>query len=136
MLRRALLPSCGLAALLVGCSTVPGPSCAAGEQRSVSELLYFGTAKARGAVSAEEWSSFLGSVVTPRFPQGLSAWQAAGQWQSADGSLTRENSYVLNLVHPEGEAADKAIQAIVAEYKSRFQQEAVLRVKSHACISV
>jgi len=52
-----------------------------------------------------------------------------------DGSLTRENSYVLNLVHPEGEAADKAIQAIVAEYKSRFQQEAVLRVKSSACIS-
>ena len=132
---RALLPLCGLAALLVGCTTVPGPSCTAGEQRSVSELLYFGTAKPKGTVSAEEWSAFLGNVVTPRFPQGLSAWQAAGQWQSADGSLTRESSFVLNLVHPEGDAADKAIQAIVAEYKARFQQEAVLRVKSYACIS-
>lgn len=136
MLRLALLPLCGLAALLVGCSTVHGSSCAAGEQRSVSELLYFGTATPKGAVSAEEWSSFLASVVTPRFPQGLSAWPAAGQWQSADGSLTRENSFVLNLVHPEGEAADKAIQAIVSEYKARFQQEAVLRVKSHACVSI
>jgi len=135
MLRCALLPWCGLAALLVSCSSLHGPSCTAGEQRSVSELLYFGTAKPKGVVSAEEWSAFLGSVVTPRFPQGLSAWQAAGQWQSADGSLTRENSFVLNLVHPEGEAGDKAIQAIVTEYKARFQQEAVLRVKSYACTS-
>ena len=133
--RIALLLSCGLAVFFTGCSTVREPVCAAGEQRSVSELLYFGTAKPKGVVSTEEWSAFLGGVVTPRFPQGLSAWQAAGQWQSADGSLTRENSFVLNLVHPEGEAVESAIRAIVAEYKSRFQQEAVLRVKSHACVS-
>jgi hypothetical protein len=132
--RVLLFLSC-LAVLLTGCSTVHAPDCASGEQRSVSELLYFGTAKPVGVVSADDWSSFLASTVTPRFPQGLSAWQAAGQWQSADGSLTRENSFVLNLVHPEGEPAETAILAIVAEYKSRFQQEAVLRVKSHACIS-
>jgi hypothetical protein len=132
---RVLLLLGSLAALLSGCSTVHGPACTPSEQRSVSELLYFGTAKPAGVVSADDWSSFLSSAVTPRFPQGLSAWQAAGQWQSADGSLTREDSFVLNLVHPEGEPAEKAIQAIVAEYKSRFQQEAVLRVKSHACIS-
>lgn len=132
---RVLLMVCCLAALLAGCSTVRTPSCAAGEQRSVSELLYFGTAKPMGVVSSEEWSAFLGGVVTPRFPQGLSAWQASGQWQSADGSLTRENSFVLNLVHPQGEQDDNAIQAIVAEYKSRFRQEAVLRVKSYACVS-
>jgi Protein of unknown function (DUF3574) len=130
-----LLLLCGLAVLLPGCSTVREPVCAAGEQRSVSELLYFGTAKPMGAVSVEEWSAFLGSAVTPRFPHGLSAWQAAGQWQSTDGSLTRENSFVLNLVHPESEAAERAIQAIVTEYKSRFQQAAVLRVKSYACVS-
>jgi len=132
--RVLLLLGC-LVTLLSGCSTVHGPACTSGEQRSVSELLYFGTAKPVGVVSAADWSSFLAGAVTPRFPQGLSAWQAAGQWQSADGSLVRENSFVLNLVHPEGETAERAIQAIVAEYKSRFQQEAVLRVKSHACVS-
>lgn len=124
-----------LAVLLGGCSTVQWPACTSAEQRSVSELLYFGTAKPVGVVSADDWSSFLASVVTPRFPQGLSAWQAAGQWRSADGSLTRENSFVLNFVHTEDEAAEKAIQAIVAEYKSFFQQEAVLRIKSHVCTS-
>ena len=126
---------CGLAGLLSACSAFQGPACGPGEQLLVNELLYFGTTKPRGTVSTEDWSSFLGSTVTPRFPQGLSAWQAAGQWQSADGSLTRENSFVLNLVHPESEAAENAIQAIVAEYKSRFEQEAVLRVRSQACVS-
>lgn len=135
MPRLVLLLSCSLAVFLAGCSTIRESACAAGEQRSVSELLYFGTAKPVGVVSTEEWMAFLGGVVTPRFPQGLSAWQAAGQWQSADGPLTRENTFVLNLIHPEGEAADYAIRAIVAEYKSRFQQEAVLRVKSYVCTS-
>ena len=125
----------GLAALSSGCSTARGPACAPGEERAVSETLYFGTAKPAGVVSAEEWSGFLGTAVTPRFPQGLSVWPAAGQWQSADGSLTRENSFVLSLVHPESPAAEAAVQAIVAEYKSRFQQEAVLRVRSYACTS-
>lgn len=95
-----------LAALLASCSTVREPVCAAGEQRAVSELLYFGTAKPTGVVSVEEWSAFLGNVVTPR-----------------------------NLVHPESESAERAIQAIVAEYKSRIQQTSVLRVKSYACVS-
>jgi hypothetical protein len=25
----------------------------------------------------------------PRFPAGLTSWQAVGQWRSADGTLTR-----------------------------------------------
>jgi len=132
---RFLLLPCALAAALAACSSGPGPACASGEQRSVSELLYFGTARPGGVVSSDEWSGFLAREVTPRFPQGLSAWQAAGQWQSADGSLTREDSFVLSLVHPESEAAERSVQAIVAAYKARFQQEAVLRVRSQACVS-
>jgi hypothetical protein len=126
---------CALPALLGACASVPERQCSSGQQRMVNELLYFGTAKPVGAVSPQEWSEFLGGSVTPRFPQGLSAWPAAGQWQSSDGSLTRENTFVLNLVHPESESAENSIRSIVAEYKSRFQQEAVLRVKSNACVS-
>jgi hypothetical protein len=105
------------------------------EQRLVSELLYFGTSMPSGTISADDWSSFLAISVTPRFPQGLSVWQAAGQWRSADGSLKHENSFVLSLVHPESATAEAAIQAVVAEFKSRFQQEAVLRVRSYVCAS-
>jgi hypothetical protein len=73
--------------------------------------------------------------VTPRFPHGLTAWQASGQWKGADGAIVREASFVLNLMHADDERADSAIRSITAEYKARFNQEAVLRVKSHACTS-
>ena len=37
---------------------------------------------------------------------------------------------------PAMRAADSAIQALSAGYKSRFQQEAVLRVRSQGCTSL
>ena len=121
---------------LAGCQTAPAPRCAAHEQLSVSELIYFGTATPDGAVTDEQWSGFLRDEVTPRFPQGLTTWPASGQWRSQDGSLTREDSHVLNLVHGGDAATEQAVRELVESYKQRFRQEAVLRVKSHACTSL
>ena len=118
------------------CTTGASPGCAATERRLVQDLLYFGTAKPAGVVTAAEWTDFLGDVVTPRFPQGLTVWQAAGQWRGADGAIVREPSFVLSLIHPADEASETAIRAIIAEYKARFRQEAVLRVRSQACVSL
>ena len=101
----------------------------------VSELLYFGTAQPEGVVSAQEWADFLDKVITPRFPQGLSVWPAAGQWQSADGTLVRENTWVLHVLRPESDTAEQAMASIMTLYKTRFQQEAVLRVQSRVCVS-
>lgn len=121
---------------LSGCSTLLAPACAPGERLSVAEVVYFGTNKPGGVVSSEEWSTFLREVVTPRFSDGLSVWQASGQWQGGDGRLIKENTFVLSLVHAREPSFEKSVRAIVSEYKTRFQQEAVLRVKSHACISL
>jgi len=112
------------------------PSCPNGQQVAVHELLYFGTDKPSGNVTPQDWAQFLGETVTPRFPEGLTAWQASGQWRSASGAVVQEPSYVLSLVHSESATAEKAIQEIVASYKARFQQEAVLRVKSSVCTSL
>jgi hypothetical protein len=109
--------------------------CKPGEQRAVNDLLYFGTSRPNGIVTPEEWAEFLRSTVTPRFQQGLTVWRASGQWKSADGAIAREASYVLNLVHLDDEPTERAVRAVISEYKSRFQQEAVLRVKAHACTS-
>ena len=122
-----------LALLCGGCATAPFARCP--QEQQLNELIYFGTESPDGVVSADAWSAFLRDVVTPRFPQGLTTWQASGQWRSADGTLTREESHVLNLIHPDDAANDSAVQAIVSEYKTRFRQEAVLRVASPACVS-
>lgn len=111
-------------------------SCSSDGRLAVQEVLYFGTETPSGSVTPDAWTTFLGEVVTPRFPEGLSTWQASGQWRSASGKTIREPSYVLSLVHPDDAAPSKAVQEIITSYKTRFKQEAVLRVKSHTCMSL
>jgi len=122
--------------LLCGCAAIPPESCPARQRTAVQELIYFGAEKPGGLVTPEEWASFLGEVVTPRFPAGLTTWDAAGQWRSAEGSLTHEPSRVLNLVHDGAPDSEAAVIAIVDAYKTRFHQEAVLRVNTRACMSL
>ena len=122
-------------AAAAGCASNPGVACAPGASASVSELLYFGTATPDGTVSDEQWATFLRDEVTPRFPDGLTTWTANGQWRGADGIIVREGSHVLQLLHEREASVEESIIAIVATYKSRFRQEAVLRVTAPACTS-
>jgi hypothetical protein len=124
-----------LAIILTGCASRPMAACAPGANASVSELLYFGTATPDGTVSDGQWSAFLHDEVTPRFPEGLTHWTASGQWRGADGVIVREGSHVLQLLHERDARVEEAIVAIVASYKARFRQEAVLRVTSPVCTS-
>jgi hypothetical protein len=124
-----------LAMAISACASTKDFTCKGNEQLAIHDALYFGTAKPNGVVSPEEWAEFLKATVTSHFPQGLNAWQASGQWRSADGSMVRESSHVLTLVHPDDELSEKAVLEIVGTYKSRFQQESVLRVRSHVCAS-
>ena len=136
MQRYFLLCLMGCLLLSGGCSTLYRQQCLPGERAVISEQLYFGTAKPDGSVSAAEWSAFLARSITPRFPAGFTVLPASGQWQSNNGGIVKENSFVVSLIHAQDEAAEQAVQAIVAEYKSQFQQEAVLRVKSPVCMSL
>ncbi|MFO0700334.1 MAG: DUF3574 domain-containing protein [Nitrospira sp.] len=125
-----------LCLLFSGCGTMNGLSCGGGGQRAVQELVYFGTETPSGSVTPEAWAQFLSETVTPRFPNGLSAWQASGQWRSASGQIIYEPSYVLSLIHPNDAPQNKAVHEILASYKTRFQQEAVLRVTTPVCTSL
>jgi hypothetical protein len=128
---RAVLATALLAA---GCASVPG-ACPDGASAAVNDVLYFGSSRPGGVVSAAEWSAFLRDEVTPRFPSGFTAWDAAGQWRSARGSIDREDSHVVSIVHPADARSDESVRGIVAAYKGRFAQEAVLRVTTGACAS-
>jgi uncharacterized protein DUF3574 len=131
-----LLIVCGLALLAAACAATPERACATGEKAVVSDALYFGTEMPGATVTPDDWARFVDTVATPRFPQGLTVWQASGQWRSADGSIVREGSYVLTLVHAGDPSSDNAVREIVDRYKSQFRQEAVLRVRTIACASL
>jgi len=125
-----------MATLAAGCATAPAKNaCRAGEQAAIVDSLYFGTAMPSGQVSAADWQQFLAEVITPRFPEGLTAWSAAGQWRNPSGELQKEDSYVLHVVHEDAGKYEAAVHEIVDSYKTRFRQEAVLRVRTATCIS-
>ena len=125
-----------LAIATAACAPLRPPACASGQQAAVQDTLYFGTAKPTGSVGADEWATFLEETVTPRFPQGLTVSAALGQWRGADGAIVREATHVLQLIHTGETAQDNAVGDIVAAYKRRFEQEAVLRVKANVCIAL
>ncbi|MFC5571197.1 DUF3574 domain-containing protein [Lysobacter yangpyeongensis] len=128
-----------VAAATAGCASLresaAASRCAADAQSMVQETLYFGTQTPDGSVTPAQWSQFLAETVTPRFPQGLSVWPASGQWRGTDGSIAREASYVLTLLHGDDPASDAAVRAIADDYRRRFRQEAVMRVRAPACVS-
>jgi hypothetical protein len=98
--------------------------------------MLFGTSRSRGMpVTDEEWTSFLDTEVTPRFPAGLTVLRGPGQWQGNDGSLEKEQSNILVIWHEPSAQADAKIEAIRAAYKRRFDQESVMRVDGTSCVS-
>lgn len=135
--RRALGLTVALA-LLAGCSTTrswPGlaSACAAGEHRAEVAELYLGRNMGdRLGVSDDDFRRFLDEELTPRFPDGLTVLDAAGQWRGQAG-LVREPSKVVVIVLP-GKPDDRARLAAAGEaYKARFRQEAVLTLVTPSC---
>ena len=124
-----------LALALTACTSMAQRVCKVGEHVVTHDALYFGTATPHSVVTSREWSEFLRGTVTPRFPQGFTSWEGSGQWRSAGGAILREASHIVSVVHPDDEGSERAVLEIIAAYKLRFRQEAVLRVKAHACAS-
>ena len=90
------------------------------------DTLYFGTNRPNGVISEVEWRNFVDQVITPRFP-GFTEWDAQGHWKSE-----REFTHVVEIIHPDRSGNNAKIGEIIAEYKRRFQQEAVLLVRDRA----
>src|SRR3546814_15819935 len=78
-----------------------------------------------------EWEAFIDEVIAPAFPAGFTTWPAQGAWRDASGRTIREASHVLAVVHPAGDTtSDTAIATVIAAYRTRFAQEAVLRTST------
>jgi hypothetical protein len=101
----------------------------------VRHELVFGTARAHGVpLREDEWQSFVDSVVTPRFPDGLTVLNASGQWRG-EGGVTKEQARILVIWHDRVPSRDADVEAIRSAYKQRFDQESVLRIDSISCVS-
>jgi hypothetical protein len=120
--------------LLAACAAQPG--CPAGTApATVVEMAFGRNAGGMLRVTETDWTAFLAEEATPRFPDGLTVLDAAGQWRRPDGEPAREPSKLLWLVLP-GTGLKEAVSRIapLAEaYRARFGQESVLRSLHTGC---
>ena len=124
------------AIILAGCSAYTVTSCPAGTDAYAEYQLFFGRSSGgTEVVSDEAWAEFLADTVTPRFPDGLTVVDGAGQWRGADGVVQLERSKVLIILTSPGEEGMRLTDEIAQEYETRFNQESVLRVVRTACVS-
>ena len=119
----------GAFAQSIACSTPQKP-------QQVAELMFGRKIGDRIAVSEVAWGRFVDREITPRFPAGLTVFNAAGQWQDkSKNRIVHEPSKIVQIVLP-GEADDiTRLNAIAEAYKKRFQQQSVGMIVRPACVS-
>lgn len=112
------------------------PDCHAfGGAPSLVATLYFGRARAADTPVAETaWDDFLQSIVTPRFPEGLTVIDGAGQWYNPQTrQISREGTWILMIAAAQTPQTLRKLDEIRNAYKARFHQLSVGQVLSTGC---
>ncbi|MGB9365925.1 MAG: DUF3574 domain-containing protein [Xanthobacteraceae bacterium] len=131
---RRTLPGLFVAALLIGQADLANAQALACTPPQIPMLdieLMLGRGKANDA----RWARFLAREVTPRFPDGLTVYETAGQWRDpAAKVIVREKSRVLRIIAPADTAPDR-IAAVAEAYRKQFRQKSVGVITRPVCAS-
>jgi hypothetical protein len=81
-----------------------------------------------------QWTSFLRSEITARFPDGLTVFTATGQWRDTISRRTiEEPAFIVRLVAADTPETLASLAQIRAAYMQRFQQQSVGLTLSSTC---
>jgi len=117
-------------------------SCTTGSMAWVETRLFMGrdilTPSGGGEVTDAEWQAFTNSDIIPRFPKGFTVLDGAGYWLGegctvADLPGGCERTKVLLIQHAAGAEAEAAIVATAESYRTRFNQQSVMRSDAPVC---
>jgi hypothetical protein len=102
----------------------------------IADLLFGRNIGGKLGVSEARWARFVAAEITPRFPDGLTVVNAAGQWRDQKTKrIVREPSKRVTIIMGAGGDAQEKIDAIVSAYKRQFRQQSVGVVMRPACVS-
>ena len=124
-----------LAFTLAGGANAQLVDCLGGQRPTqVAELMFGRNIGRRIGVSEGDFGRFVDREIMSRFPNGLTVFNAAGQWRE-QARIVREPSKVVQIVLP-GQVGDIArLNEIVEAYKTRFKQQSVVMIVRPACVS-
>jgi uncharacterized protein DUF3574 len=111
--------------------------CRSGQRSTeVAQLLFGRNIGNRIGVSESAWSRFVDREIVPRFPDGLTVFNATGRWQDrAANRVAREPSKIVEIALPGTPEDIVRLNEIVVAYKSRFKQQSVGLIVRPACVS-
>src|SRR5262249_18372093 len=133
---RGSIVACSLAATSVVAGTQAIACNAPQRPMQQIELMFGRNIGGHLRVGEAAWSRFLAREITPRFPDGLTVLDAAGQWRArVGGRLVREPSKMVIIVAADDAPVRDRITAIVAAYKQRFRQRSVGVISRSVCAS-
>jgi hypothetical protein len=100
--------------------------CRGGQKaQQVAELTFGRRIVGHIAVSETQWIQFIDNEITPRFPDGLSVVDAAGQWRDPTSKkIVRELSKIVLIVLP-GDAEDLTRLNEIGNLQAPLQAQSV-----------
>jgi Protein of unknown function (DUF3574) len=105
-----------------------------GQKPMLLVKMYFGQSLDNGReISQRDWDRFLSNTVTPRFPEGLSVYDARGQWTGPSHKPIGERSKIVEIAAPDTPAVRSRVADIARDYRRRFRQHSVGIVTSASC---
>ncbi len=135
MPRIALALICMMSVNIRGAWAAPPPCDFPGQTQMLLVQLFMGLDMPDNtSVTPKAWNAFLGSVVTPVFPDGFTVYDAHGQWWNPQTrSIAREPSKVIVIAVIDSQRARAGITAVADAYKKQFRQLSVGIVSSDTC---
>jgi hypothetical protein len=132
-----LAPAVALALGFAGSAHAQLVDCRGGQKPTqVAEMMFGRKIGDRVAVSEIEWNRFVDREITPRFPAGLTVFNATGQWQDkTNNRIVHEPSKIVQIVLPGEDDEFAKLNAITEAYKTRFKQQSVGVIVRPACVS-
>ena len=86
------------------------------------------------AVTDAQWAAFMRDVLTPAFPDGLTAVDAEGQWRNpATGVTSHEPSTLVIVAAPDTDQTRRGLDEVMALYRERFHEQLVGLVLRRDC---
>jgi hypothetical protein len=132
LIQRLAAALLGLIALTAASAAQPALQCAGTQKPWMVVELLFG----RSNVSDFNWDRFLAAEVTPRFPDGLTVYDARGQWRNPQTkTISRERTKVVMIAMPPDAGNETRLREIISAYKTRFKQQSVGLIVRPSCVS-
>lgn len=113
----------------------PQTSCPYPAKTMIAAQLFFGRdIPGREPVTEAEWSEFVSQTLARQFPDGFTVLDGAGNWRDGKtGKVISEPSKIVLIAAGSAPDMDRRLDAVIAAYRGRFQQQAVGMLRSTAC---